>query len=47
MFQVYAPNQKVTFLNFFINAMIRNIKIYIFINIIGFSKSMEPNNFIH
>jgi hypothetical protein len=31
------------FLEFFLNAMIRNIKINNISDIIGFSKSMEPN----
>jgi hypothetical protein len=52
MFQICVPNQKVqrkknvTFANFFLNAMIRNIKIHNILNIIEISKSMEPNKFI-
>jgi hypothetical protein len=44
MFQICVPNQKVQgkksvmFLNFFLNTMIRNIKIH---NILYISKSME------
>jgi hypothetical protein len=54
MFQICVPNQKiqgkvaiVTLLNFFLNAMIRNIKIHNILDIIGISKSMEPNKCTH
>jgi len=54
MFQICVPNQKiqgkvaiVTLLNFFLNAMIRNIKIHNILYIIGISKSMEPNKCTH
>ncbi len=54
MFQICVLDQKVqgkktsiTFLNFFLNAMIRNIKIHNIFFIIGFSKSMEPNKGVH
>ncbi len=35
------------FLNCFLNAMIKNIKIHNILDIIGFSKSMELNKCIH
>ncbi len=37
----------VTFLKLFLNAMIRNIKIHNIFDIIGISKSMEPNKCTH
>jgi hypothetical protein len=37
----------IIFLKLFINAMIKNIKIHNILDIIGFSKSMEPNKCIH
>jgi hypothetical protein len=50
MFQICVPNQKVqgkktsvTFLIFFQNAMIKNIKIQNIFDIIEISKYMEPN----
>jgi hypothetical protein len=53
MFQIYVLDQKVqgkktstTFLIFFLNAMIRNIKIHNIIDIIEISISMEPNTCI-
>jgi hypothetical protein len=52
MFQICVPNKKnsrkktnTTFLKLFLNAMIRNIKIYNILNIIQVSKSIEPNKF--
>jgi hypothetical protein len=54
MFQICVPNLKVqgkktnvTFLKLFPNAMIKNIKICNILDIIGFSKSMEPNKCIY
>jgi hypothetical protein len=35
------------FLKLFLNAMIKNIKIYNILDIIGFSKAMELNKCIH
>ncbi len=35
------------FLKCFLNAMIRNIKIHNILDIIGFSRSMEINKYIH
>jgi hypothetical protein len=53
MFQICVPDQKVqgkkpniTFLNCFLNAMIRNIKIHNIFYIIEISKSMELNKCI-
>ncbi len=53
IFQIFVSNQKVqgkktsiTFLKHFLNAMIKNIKIHKFTNIIEISKSMEPNKCI-
>jgi len=54
MFQICVLNQKVQgkeptlhFLNFFQNAMIKNIKIHTIIDIIENLKSMEPNKYSH
>jgi hypothetical protein len=53
MFQICVPNQKfkekkyvLMFFNFFLNAMMRNIKIHNIFYIIEISKSMEPNKCI-
>jgi hypothetical protein len=53
MFQICVSNQKVqgkkisiTFLKLFLNATIRNFKIYNNIDIIEISKSIEPNKCI-
>jgi hypothetical protein len=53
MFQICVHDQKVQgkkigvmFLNFFLNAMIRNIKIHNIFDIIEISKSMQPHKCI-
>ncbi len=54
MFQIFVLNQKSSkkgtntmFLNFFLNAMIRNIKIHNIFHIIEISKSMKLNKCTH
>jgi len=54
MFQYFVFNLKnlrkntsITFLIFFINSMIRHIKIHNILNTIKISKYMEPNKCIH
>jgi hypothetical protein len=54
MFQICVLNKKnsrkrtnITFPKNFLNAMIKNIKIYKILNIIKISKSMKPNKCIH
>jgi hypothetical protein len=42
----FKEKKKATFLNHFLNAMIRNVKIHNIIDIIEISKSMEPNTYI-
>jgi hypothetical protein len=51
MFQICVLDQNfqeniVTFLKLFVNAMIKNIKIYNILDIIKVSKSIQPNKFL-